>query len=180
MPFFLAALGIFALSALACLVPSLLRPSKQSAHLANVLGLLGTLAGSVCGLLALFWPGQPPLASFQAQLGLPFGTFSLALDGTSRIFLVPVFGLGLLCAIQGFLSLRHERPSQHNLGVHWLFYLLLLLGLTLVLSARDIVLFLISWEIMSLAPFFLIDFNDRTAACAMPPGSISWQPTWER
>lgn len=160
MLFFLAALGIFALSALACLVPSLLRPSKQSAHLANVLGLLGTLAGSVCGLLALFWPGQPPLASFQAQLGLPFGTFSLALDGTSRIFLVPVFGLGLLCAIQGFLSLRHERPSQHNLGVHWLFYLLLLLGLTLVLSARDIVLFLIAWEIMSLAPFFLIDFND--------------------
>lgn len=32
--------------------------------------------------------------------------------------------------------------------------------MALVMSARDAVLFLLAWEIMSLAPFFLIDFND--------------------
>ena len=30
----------------------------------------------------------------------------------------------------------------------------------LVMAARDAVLFMLSWELMSLAPFFLIDFND--------------------
>ncbi|MCR5813461.1 MAG: hypothetical protein K6G15_03065 [Desulfovibrio sp.] len=160
MSLFLTALGLFAAFALLVTIPALLRPSKQSAHLANLLGLVGTLSGSLTGLCALFLTPVASQASFQAPFGLPFGSFTLVLDGLSRLFLFPVFGLGLFCAIQGFLSLRHERPSQHNLGSHWLFYLLLLLGLGLVLSARDIVLFLVAWEIMSLAPFFLIDFND--------------------
>ena len=159
MPLFLAALAIYAASGLCVLVPALLNYRKQSAHLANLLGLLGTLAGSLTGLCALIL-APAGTESFQAPFGLPFGSFALSLDGLSRIFLFPVFGLGLLCAVQGYTSLRHERPSQHNLGAHWLFYLLLLLGLCLVLTARDIVLFLVSWEIMSLAPFFLIDFND--------------------
>ena len=160
MPFFLSSLGIFAVSSLLLIIPAVLKPSKQSAHYANRIGLFGTIAGSLLGLAALVLGPMASIESVQAPFGLPFGSFLLTLDGLSRIFLFPVFGLGLLCAIQGYTSLRHERPSQHNIGAHWLFYLVLLLGMVLVLTARDIVLFLVAWEVMSLAPFFLIDFND--------------------
>ena len=60
--------------------------------------------------------------------GLPFGAFALALDSLTRLFLLPVFVLGCTCALSGGISLRNSDPSEHNLGAHWLFFLILLLG----------------------------------------------------
>jgi hydrogenase-4 component B len=40
---------------------------------------------------------------------------------------------------------------------------LLILALALMLAARDAVLFLLAWELMSLSPFFLIDLYDHDA-----------------
>jgi hypothetical protein len=93
--------------------------------------------------------------------GLPFGALALGIDPLSRLFLLPVFVLGLSCALAGGISLRHTDPDEHNLGAHWAFYLILLLGMTCVMTARDGIFFMLSWELLSLSPFFLIDFNDR-------------------
>ena len=111
----------------------------------------------MAGLFTDSWTGS--LLWTQAW-GLPVGSLSLGLDALSRVFLLPVFGLGFVCACAGGISLRHTRASEHNLAAHWLFYLLLVLGMAVVMMARDAVLFLLAWEVMSLSPFFLIDFND--------------------
>lgn len=99
-------------------------------------------------------------AALQLPWGLPVGACTLGLDALSAFFLLPVFGLGFVCALSGGMALRGVRPAEHNLAAHWFFFLLLLLGMAAVMCARDAILFLLAWEIMSLAPFFLIDFND--------------------
>lgn len=123
------------------------------AALACAFGFAGSVAGP--------WHFAAAPQAVNLPWGLPFGALSLSMDALSRIFLLPVFGLGFACACAGALAVRHEKASEHNLAAHWFFYIMLLFGMSLVVCAADAILFLLAWEIMSLAPFFLIDFNDK-------------------
>ncbi|MBO4301060.1 MAG: hypothetical protein J5861_05605, partial [Desulfovibrio sp.] len=160
MTLFIWTLSLLAAAALFCALLAVCPPSRTTALVANILGAVGASIGCLTGLVALAVGPWTEAVTLYLPWGLPVGSCTLGLDTTSRLFLLPVFGLGFVCAISGGLSLRHEPPEMHNLGAHWLFYLLLLLGLALVMAARDAVFFMLAWEIMSLAPFFLIDFND--------------------
>lgn len=157
---FVTALLILAAAALATALTAVLRPTAAHARAANALGACGAALGCLVGLWAVATGPWSAVSVLHLPWGLPAGSFVLGLDPLSRLFLLPIFGLGLVCALSGGLALRHTRPREHNLGAHWFFYLLLLLGMAVVMSARDAVLFLLAWELMSLAPFFLIDFND--------------------
>ncbi len=128
---------------------------------ANTLGPGIAAVSCLLGLIGVFTSGWNSIDTFQMSWGLPFGALALGIDPLSRLFLLPVFVLGLSCALAGGISLRHTDPDEHNLGAHWAFYLILLLGMTCVMTARDGLFFMLSWELMSLSPFFLIDFNDR-------------------
>ncbi len=130
---------------------------------ANGLGAGGACLGCVLGLISLCLEPWDSAVLLHFPWGLPLGGLALGLDPVTRLFLLPCFGLGAVCALSGMAHLSHSPPHEHNLGAHWAFYTLLILGLALVLSARDAVLFLLAWEIMSLAPFFLIDFYDNDA-----------------
>ncbi len=157
----LAAIPVLGVWAIA---DSLLAPNKSRYRMANICGaglaaiacLVG-FAGAVCGP----WDFSIKAEHAHFAWGLPFGSLTLAIDPLSRLFLLPIYGLGLVCALSGAAALKHENAREHNLAAHWFFYNLLLLGMALVACAADGVLFLLAWEIMSLAPFFLIDFNDR-------------------
>ncbi|MBQ8664731.1 MAG: hypothetical protein IJ474_03005, partial [Mailhella sp.] len=139
-----------------------LRPVTAAGNrAANTLGPASAVLACIVGFAGIFSGGWECTESFRLSWGLPFGAFAVGLDPLSRLFLLPVFGLGLTCALSGSISLRHSDPAEHNLGVHWAFYLVLLLGMTCVMTARDGLFFMLSWELMSLSPFFLIDFNDR-------------------
>lgn len=148
-------------------VYSLTPPRRRKNRISNLCGALAAAAACVAGFAGAVcgpWDGSAAPEVFRFAWGLPFGAPALALDPLSRIFLLPVFGLGLVCALSGSAALRHERASEHNLAAHWFFYLLLLLGMAVVACAADAILFLLAWEVMSLAPFFLIDFNDRDSS----------------
>lgn len=161
MDIFLLALLLMAAGALLTGVTALRPVSRATNRTANFIGPASAAAACLVGVFGLFSGGWSSAESFILPWGLPFGAFALGLDPLSRLFLLPVFALGFTCAISGCISLRHSDPSEHNLGAHWLFYLLLLLGMTCVMTARDALFFMLAWEIMSLSPFFLIDFNDR-------------------
>ncbi len=157
---FITAIGILAATAALCALLAVRPPSKATGRAANAAGVIGAFAGCFVGLCALAsgpWTGQE---SLRLPLALPVGSCALGMDALSRLFLLPVFGLGFVCAASGGIALRHEEPERHNLAAHWFFFHMLLIGLALVMTARDAVLFMLAWEIMSLAPFFLIDFND--------------------
>ncbi|MBC7355936.1 MAG: hypothetical protein H5U09_07035 [Desulfomicrobiaceae bacterium] len=93
----------------------------------------------------------------------PLGSGALRLDAVARFFLLPLFGLGAMVAIYGVGYLQHAVGRRH-LGVHWAVVLLLLLGMTVVFLADDGFVFLVGWELMSVAPFFLVAFDDHDAS----------------
>ena len=51
--------------------------------------------------------------------------------------------------------------SRKNLGSAWFFTNLLVASMVMVVIARNAILFLLAWEIMSLASFFLVTFEDE-------------------
>ncbi len=161
MKLILLALLVMAAGAAVSAAIALLPVTAARNRAADIVGPMTAVAACLLGLAGIF-SGEWAATEYRIMpWGLPFGAFALALDSLTRLFLLPVFVLGCTCALSGGISLRNSDPAEHNLGAHWLFFLILLLGMTLVMTARDAAFFMLSWELMSLSPFFLIDFNDR-------------------
>jgi hydrogenase-4 component B len=149
-------LACYLFGALACLV-------FGTTTAANRLGPAAAVAGSLAGLAGVVLAPASAVVQFNLPWGLPLGSLSLGLDPASRLFLLPVYIVGAAAAVSGSLALA-DRDAAHagpdRRGPHWFFYNILLAGLSLVMAARDGVLFLIAWEVMSLAPFFLVSLHD--------------------
>ena len=121
---------------------------QTSALLGSLLGLataIGALLTGNADALSLSWP-------------MPGGGLRVEIDGLSAFFLLPVFGLSALTGLYGRSYLESEQPGA---ALSWFHLNLLTAAMALVVVARDGLLFLLAWEIMALAPFFLVIFDDR-------------------
>ena len=58
-------------------------------------------------------------------------------------------------------NISKSHAGRKNLGVSWFFFNLLAASMLLVVVARNGLLFLMSWELMSLASFFLVMLDDE-------------------
>ena len=87
-------------------------------------------------------------------------TFKARMDGLSALFLVPVFLVTLLGSIYGLEYWRQEDHPRTGRKL-CLFYGFLPAGMTLLLIATDGFLFLVGWEVMALAGFFLVTTEDH-------------------
>ncbi len=98
--------------------------------------------------------------SIHLPWSVPYGSFFVEVDPLSAFFLVPIFLLSALCALYGA---RYLEPysGRKPLGAHWFFFNLFVASMVIVAIARNGVLFLVAWEVMSLAPLFLILFEDE-------------------
>lgn len=125
---------------------------------ANALGPAAAFAGSALCLAA----GVQALAGQVWALTLPWAMpgagLRLALDPLSGLFLLPGGILGMASAASGRAALRSRTGG---LGAHWGFFNLTLLATAVVLAARDVMLFLLAWEVMSVASFFCITLDDQ-------------------
>jgi hydrogenase-4 component B len=86
------------------------------------------------------------------------GPFVIGIDALSAFFLLPVLVLSCLAAIYGFGYMQAHR-RQESLGGTWFFYCFFVAGMILVLLARTAILFLVAWEVMSVAAFALVTFE---------------------
>jgi hydrogenase-4 component B len=156
------ALGLFLLGGIAAFAAS------RSAVWATRLGVGSAIAGAAVGLVPAVRVALGGAASESVRLGwdVPYGAFFVEIDALSAFFLLPILGISALAALYGgsyLLSYRERRP----LGAPWFFFNLLVAAMTLVVIARNGVLFLIAWEVMSLASFFLVTFeDDKESVCA--------------
>ena len=94
-----------------------------------VAGSIGTLVGVLAGYMGGAVDSLL-MRLTDAVLSIPYTLIAMCLSvilGQSSGTVV--FVLGITCGLSGCVSLRHSDPSEHNLGAHWLFYLLLLLGI---------------------------------------------------
>ncbi len=119
-----------------------------------VLGCLVGLASATTMLIrggadALTWAWQ-----------IPGGHFAVELDPLSALFLFVIFGLSVPVCVYGRSYLGRNRVER-NLGTVWFFTAVLIVSMAMVAIARNAVLFLIAWEVMSLSSFFLVMVDDR-------------------
>ncbi len=155
MTFFLYSLSIFLVSGLLALI------SKRSAFLSSFFGIAGCVAGCVLGLIPsiqVLLSGQG--LSFSFPWAMPLGAFVLNIDFLSAFFLVPVFVLCALAGLYGGQYLYSYR-STHCLGFSWFCFNILVGSMALVIVAANALLFLLAWELMALASFFLVIFEAK-------------------
>ena len=120
------------------------------------LATAGALCASLLALPALVSMlaagGQ---ASYSVDWTLPFGPCEIALDPLSLFFLIPiflVFPAGSLYAC-GYWPAAEHRTSEPSVTF---FYGVLSAAMALVVVARNGALFMIAWEVMALAGYFLL------------------------
>lgn len=133
--------------------------SGRRAGLASFLGSAAAVTGSIVAVIPAFKVLSSGLTeSLRIKWSVPFGSFFVQIDSISAVFLIPILGLSAIAAVYGAEYLFAYREKK-NLGIPWFFYNLLLIGMMLVVVARNGLLFLFAWEIMSLASFFLVTFE---------------------
>ncbi len=119
-------------------------------------------ASAVAGLLlaatALSGIFQPPTA-LVLPLGLPELPFHARLDALSAFFLLLLGGVaaGVSVFAAGYLRQGEGTPP----GLQCLYYHVFLAAMALVLIADDAYFFMVAWESMALASFFLVTSDHR-------------------
>lgn len=101
--------------------------------------------------------GAPPV-EVTLPGALPGGPWVFGLDQLSAWFLLPVLGVGACGGLFGLGYLAPERGHRSVAGAHAL-YVLLLVALAGVVTARAMVPFLAAWEVMAVSGFLLVMFE---------------------
>jgi hydrogenase-4 component B len=153
MPLILIAVVLLAASGFLALL------TARFTRISNVFGAGGAVAGCLVGLVqpirVLLGGGAE---AWTCAWSVPFGSLSIEIDLLSAFFLVPILGLSALAAIYGQEYLAAWR-GRKSLGGSWLFFNALVASMIFVVIARNAVLFLVAWELMSLTSFFLVTFE---------------------
>jgi formate hydrogenlyase subunit 3/multisubunit Na+/H+ antiporter MnhD subunit len=153
MPVALTGLCIIALAGLLALF------IKTEKHCVRF-GAAGVIVGSVISLIpALKTLISGNVISLIVPWQVPCGSFYVEIDSISALFLIPVLLISSIISIYGcgyMLAYKDRR-----LGVPTFFFNMLVVGMAMVVMARNSILFLVSWEIMSLASYFLVTFDDE-------------------
>ena len=125
-----------------------------------LLGLAG-VSGVLAGFGAL--AGGAALVD-TLPFGLPWLSWHVRFDALSGFFFL-IIGLVLIAvSLFGPGYVREFDSGKHSLAVLGFFTGLFVAGMELVLLADDAFFFVISWELMSLASYFLVAFQHEHAA----------------
>jgi formate hydrogenlyase subunit 3/multisubunit Na+/H+ antiporter MnhD subunit len=98
--------------------------------------------------------------SLRLPWNMPLGSFFVELDPLSAFFLLPISALAGLAALYGAEYLQ-AWAGRKSLGAAWFWYNLLAAAMVLVVISRNGLLFLMAWETMALASFFLVAFENE-------------------
>ncbi len=130
---------------------------------ATAAGVSSAVIGCVLGLVAIGGPlSTGATIALRLPWRVPYGEFSIAVDPLSAVFLLVIFGVSLLAAAYGAQYLLAYRQRK-SLGAPWLFFNLLVASMALLVMARNGILFLMAWEVMAIASFFLVTFEHEKA-----------------
>ncbi len=152
----LLSLAVFAFGALAGLA---LRASERAAI--TVVGLAGTLAGAL-GLFAGLKALAAPAVTLDLGGPFPFARLLLRLDPLNGLMVAVICGLALVASIY---SLAYVREYEgRGVGAMGFFTLTFVASMVLVVVSDDAFWFLVFFEMMSLASYFLVIFDQNEEA----------------
>lgn len=122
----------------------------------EILSVLFLLTGVTLGLgVSLAGAWQTPAPLLAVTWAIPGGNFLIELDGLAALFLLPaliILALGSVYGLGYFPQARHSAAA----GRLRLFYGILGASIALLPVSRNGLLFLMAWEVMAIASFFLI------------------------
>jgi len=155
---FIILITLFAIGAIGALL------LQKNDNWANWWGSSLAIVGSLWGILFSFsMLGNGETLSFSLGTSIfPFLSFSLAIDKLSAFFIFIISLIALFCSIYGLGYIKHYY-KKYSIGSLGFFYNLFIAGMLLVVAAANGLFFLIAWEIMSVASYFLVvyDHNDE-------------------
>jgi hydrogenase-4 component B len=138
----------------------------------------GCLIGLVDAVTQLFLSGGAAVGfNYLNALSLSF-----QIDTLSAFFLMAIFAVSMLAALYSYHYLDQPEKALRTAS-SYLFFSLLVVSLALVVTAANLITFMLSWEIMSLSSFFLVIFNyessengenavHRIILCRFDPGVL--------
>ncbi len=158
-PLDLAGFSIMLLLVTAALSPLLSRRERFLIPTAFSLAALASFAAVLAGFLTIH---QGLNSAATIPLGLPGLPFNIRLDPLAGFFLIVI---GLLAGYVSIYSIGYLRayPGHRPVTPLVLFYLLFLAGMLMVVLADDAYFFLLSWELMAAASYFLVMYEDEKA-----------------
>ncbi len=121
----------------------------KAASMVACLSAVASCAAVSASAIEVLLTGQPVQATVPWQV--PLGNATLGLDALSAVFVLPIAMVVALAALYGVQYV--QRPAAAS----WFFFNLLAATMLLVVAARNGLLFLVCWEGMSLASFFLVN-----------------------
>jgi len=133
----------------------------RSSRTAIMLGTIGCVAASIVGIGAaahlLLFGGH---VDAQMAWHVPIGALHIGVYALSAFFLLCIYLVTGIAAIYGAGYFR-DHGDDRRVGPLVFFFILLAASMAGVALARDGILFLIAWEVMSLSGFFLVTFDDQ-------------------
>jgi len=134
---------------------------KRNNLAANAWGGGLAIAGSAAGLIfstSILFNGNGP--SFGTASSFPLLDITFCLDQLAAFFMMVVCLVSLLASIYSLGYVRHYY-GKYSVGVLGFFYNTFIASMVLVVTAHNALFFLIAWEVMSLASYFLVIFERR-------------------
>lgn len=152
---FFGALILLAIGACGSLVLS--KKDSFANWFGNGFAILASLSGLYASLSVLI-EGNTFSRSFSSTL--PALSVSFSVDRLSAFFVFVISLVVLFASIYGLGYVKHFY-GKYNLGTLGFFYNAFLAGILMVFTAHQAVFFLIAWEIMSLASYCLVIYENK-------------------
>ena len=126
-----------------------------------------SIGGSAIGLYAIKAPLYDGTIVVFSTTWLHLFTLSFSLDSLSAFFLIPIFAICPLAALYSF-HYMNKPTQQGRVAINYFFTTLLTISMALVVTADNIISFVLVWEVMSLSSFFLVmhDYHKKDTRIA--------------
>jgi len=151
----LFAIALLVLSGFAAAV--LTRFDRASLAVGTAGSVIACLTGAIGALIAL---AHGEHSALRGTWSMPLGEPHVALDALSAFFLLCVFVVSGLAAFYAWGYLE-SYVGKRRLGPALALFNLLIASMAGLVIARDGILFLVTWEVMSFASFFLVIFENE-------------------
>lgn len=160
MPFGNLALVLMTVGYVSGACVSLLAPSPRTARFAAAVGAIVGCLGGLAAAAAVFATGLPIDAALLGLAGA-VGGIVIHLDLLGALFLALVAAVSLPAAVYG-VAYMAEYEGRCSMQVFGFLFNGFLLGMSLVPSAASIFTFLLVWELMAVASYFLVMTDTRS------------------
>src|SRR3989344_521910 len=135
---------------------------RKNDSLANIWSNFFAVLASLTGIFLasiVFIYNQSTVFSF-GSLASPIFSISFHIDKLSAFFIFTISLISLFCSIYAVGYAKHFY-GKYNIGSLGFFYHAFILGMLLVVTSSNALFFLVAWELMSIASYFLVVYDRK-------------------